>query len=96
MSFQTDGEIYVALANQKNYISLHMVPLYVYPELRARLDACGKKCKAGKGCINFLHAEELPLEALAEIIGTTTAEDYKQKLRQLRSTGRPKKQSAKA
>lgn len=84
LTFKAEGEWYVALASQKNYLSLHLVPIYVYPELRATLDAGGKKLKCGKGCINFKRAEELPLEAIGEIIGANSAADYVEKMRSLR------------
>lgn len=69
LTFKAEGEWYVALANQKNYISLYLMPVYVYPELKAKLDAGGKDLKCGKSCINFKKAEELPLEVIGEIIG---------------------------
>ena len=47
LSFGVDGEMYVALASQKNYISLHLMPMYVFPELKAKLNAAGKKLKGG-------------------------------------------------
>jgi Domain of unknown function (DU1801) len=74
LSFKAGADWYVALASQKNYISLYLMPLYVFPELKARLDAGGKKLKCGKGCINFTRAEDLPLEAVAEIVGANDAE----------------------
>lgn len=39
LTFKASGEWYVALASQKNYLSLHLVPIYVYPELREKLDS---------------------------------------------------------
>src|SRR5918992_360130 len=57
LSFKADADWYVALANQKNYISLYLMPLYVFPELKAKLDAGGKNLKCGKSCINFRAAE---------------------------------------
>ena len=86
LTFKASGEWYVALASQKNYLSLHLTPMYVYPELRAKLDAGEKKVKSGKGCINFKRAEELPLEAIGEIVGATSAADYVEKLRSLRKS----------
>lgn len=86
LTFKAEGEWYVALASQKNYLSLHLVPIYVYPELRAKLDAGGKKVKCGKGCINFKRAEELPLEAIGEIIGANSAADYVEKMRGVRKS----------
>src|SRR3712207_4545437 len=53
LTFKAGDESYVALANQKNYVSLYLMPLYVFPGLKARLDSSGKKLKCGKSCINF-------------------------------------------
>jgi Domain of unknown function (DU1801) len=86
LSFKAEGEWYVALASQKNYLSLHLPPIYIYPELRAKLDAGGKKLKCGKGCINFKRAEELPLEVIGEIVGANSAADYVEKMRSLRKS----------
>lgn len=81
LTFKAAGEWYVALASQKNYISLYLMPIYVYPELRAKLDAGGKRLKCGKSCINFRRAEELPLEVIGEIVGANGAADYVEKVR---------------
>ena len=83
--FKAVDQQYVALANQKNYISLHLIPLYIFPELQAKLDAGGKKLKCGKGCINFKRAEELPLEVIAEIISANDAKAFAEHMRQLRN-----------
>ncbi len=91
LTFAVDGEMYVALANQKNYISLHLIPIYIFPELKAKLDNSGKKVKGGKGCVNFLRAEELPLDIIAQIVGSCEAESYKEKMRQLRGKEKSKK-----
>ena len=84
LTFKAGGEMYVALASQKNYISLYLMPLYVYPELKAKLDAGGKKLKCGKSCINFRRADELPLDVIAEIVGATPAAAYVEKVRSVR------------
>lgn len=84
--FKTGKEWYVALANQKNYISLYLTPLYVYPELKAKFDAANEKVKCGKGCVNFRRAEDLPLSVIAEIISATSAESYRAKIESLRKS----------
>jgi len=81
LTFMVGDEMYVALANQKNYISLYLMPLYYFPELKAKLDAAGKGLKCGKSCINFKRAEELPLEVVSEIVGATGAPDYLERVR---------------
>ena len=85
LSFKAGKDWYVALANQKNYISLHLMPIYVYPELRAKFDANNQKLKCGKGCINFKKAEDLPLATIAEIISVTDAESYRAKIQSVKT-----------
>ena len=90
LTYKAGGEWYVALANQKNYISLYLMPLYVYPELKAKLDASGKRLKCGKSCINFKRADELPLEVVAEVVAATDAEAYQERVREVRGQGKKK------
>ena len=96
LSFKAGDDWLVALANQKNYISLYLIPLYVFPEMKAKFDAAanaGLKC--GKSCINFKRAEELPLEVIGEIVSGYEADDYAERVRQIRSAERPPRQKAK-
>ena len=81
LTFRAEEEMYVALASWKNYISLYLMPLYLYPELKAKLDAAEKKVKCGKSCINFRRADELPLEAIGEIVGATGAGEYVERVK---------------
>lgn len=76
LSFVADGEMYIAIIDGKNYISLHLMPIYFFPELKARLDASGKKLKGGKSCVNFTRADELPLDVIGEIVAATSADDF--------------------
>ena len=87
LTFKAGDEWYVALASQKNYISLYLMPVYVFPELKAKLDAAGRGLKCGKSCINFKRADDLPLEAVAEIVGATDAEAYRRRVREARGKG---------
>ena len=85
LSFKAGDDWLVALANQKNYISLYLMPLYVFPELKAKFDAAASgKLKCGKSCINFQRAEELPLEVLGEIVGHHDAPAYAEQVRLIR------------
>ena len=83
--FKADDQQYVALANQKNYISLYLMPLYVFPESKAKLDASGRKLKCGKGCVNFKRAGDLPLEVIAEIISAYDAKAYVEHMQHMRN-----------
>jgi hypothetical protein len=63
---------YVALASEKSYLSLHLMPVYGDKVLAARLEAgfqaAGKKLKMGKACIRFTVANDLALDVVGEII----------------------------
>ena len=85
LSFKAGDDWLVALANQKNYISLYLMPLYMFPEMKAKFDeAADAKLKCGKSCINFKRATQLPLEVLGEIVGSYEADDYAERARQAR------------
>ncbi|HEV2881514.1 MAG TPA: DUF1801 domain-containing protein [Pyrinomonadaceae bacterium] len=95
LSFKTGDDWLVALANQKNYISLHLIPLYMFPEMKAKFDAAASaKLKCGKGCVNFKRAEELPLEVVGEIVRSHEAVDYAERMRQIRLAKKPPRQKA--
>jgi hypothetical protein len=88
LSFKAGNDWLVALANQKNYISLYLMPLYLFPEMKAKFDAAADgKLKCGKSCINFKRAGQLPLEVLGEIVGSYEADDYEERVRQVRLRG---------
>ena len=62
LEFRAGKEMCIGLTNQKGYLSLHLVPMYLLPALRERLAVAAPKLKMGSGCVNFKKAEELPLE----------------------------------
>ncbi len=62
------------------------MPMYVFPELKERIDAAGKKLKCGKSCINFKRAEDLPLDVIGEIFASCDAESYKRGVEQARKS----------
>lgn len=94
--YMADDVWFLALANQKNYISLHLCSIYTFPELKAKLDNSGKKLKCGKGCINFQRAEDLPLETIVEIIRTYDAKSYIKHVQKIREDARAERKSGKA
>lgn len=42
----------------KNYVSFHFVPLYMYPELGARMSPALKRHRQGKACFNFKEVDD--------------------------------------
>ena len=65
---------YVALASQKSYLSLHLLPVYGDGGLAKRLadgfKAAGKKLQMGKACIHFRRADDLALDVIGQIVAT--------------------------
>jgi len=58
------GDGWVALANQKNYISLYTCSAEHLAEFKAR----HPDIKTGKGCINFQPGRKIPFEDLRAVI----------------------------
>jgi hypothetical protein len=71
---------YMALASQKNHMSLYLLALYANPELLAWFEqqwaAAGKKLNRGKSCIRFKKIDDLALDVLAQTIEKTPARSY--------------------
>ena len=65
---------YVALASQKSYLSLHLMPVYFDKKLARQLQdgfrAANKKLDMGKACIRFKTADDLALEAIGAIVAS--------------------------
>src|SRR5262245_44372430 len=59
---------YVALALEKSYLSLHLMPVYGDPEqarqLKDGFKAAGKKLDMGKACIHCKTADDLALDVI--------------------------------
>jgi hypothetical protein len=71
---------YAALAAQKNYNALYLMTAYGSASeaawLREAFRKAGKKLDMGKSCIRFKSADDLPLEAIGEMIGRTPPAKY--------------------
>jgi Domain of unknown function (DU1801) len=66
--------MYVALASQKSYLSLHLMSIYgdatQAKQLEARFRAAGKKLDKGKACIRFKTTDDLELDAIADVVAS--------------------------
>ena len=69
---------YVALASQKNYMSLYLMGVYGEGEssFKERYKATGKKLDMGKSCVRFKSLDDLPLDLIAETVAKITPEKY--------------------
>ncbi len=61
-------EIFFASAQiKKNYVSLYLMPVYMYPELLNDISPALKKRMQGKSCFNFKKVEPELFEELATL-----------------------------
>ena len=69
----TNGDGWVALANQKNYISLYTCSLQHLEEFKKKYP----KVKTGKGCVNIQDRDDFPVAELASVIISAMEKKYK-------------------
>lgn len=71
---------YVALAAQKHYYALYLMGVYADPAQEARLQEAfaeaGKKLDMGKSCLRFKKLEDLPLEAIGQLVAEVPPDAY--------------------
>jgi hypothetical protein len=69
---------YLSLAAQKNYYALYLLGAYMDPEqakqLKEAFKRAGKKMDMGKSCLRFKTLDDLPLDAIAQLIASTPPE----------------------
>lgn len=92
LTYKAGDDWYLSLGNQKNYISLYLCPVYMFPEMDAKLTASGKKLKRGKSCINFSRADDLPLDVIGEIVAAFAPDRYQAEVRCIRDESRVSRQ----
>jgi len=66
--YKAPGIFKYGLSSVKNYMSLHVMPIYASPVLFSRYKALLKSANFQKGCINFKNGNEMPLEIVQKLI----------------------------
>jgi uncharacterized protein YdhG (YjbR/CyaY superfamily) len=70
---------YIGLANQKNHMSLYLVGVYgdakQEQQLRDAFEKAGKKLDMGKSCVRFRKLDDLPLDAIGNIVAATPPDE---------------------
>ena len=69
----------VALAAQKNHLSLYLMAVYGSErnaEFERAWAASGKRLNMGKSCVRFKKLDDLALDVLAEVLGWMTPEQF--------------------
>ena len=71
---------YVALSSQKQYCSLYLFGAYwsatQLEQLKAAFKAAGKTLRMGKSCVNFQSPDDLPLEAIGQLISSISSDTW--------------------
>lgn len=71
---------YVGLAAQKRHYALYLMGIYGESDLEAKLrnafEAAGKKMDMGKSCLRFKKLEDVPWEAVGEVIAAVPPNAY--------------------
>jgi hypothetical protein len=66
--YKGKGVMKYGLASVKNYISLHLMPIYGSNTLHSKYKTLLPLANFQKGCINFNNENEMPIEIVRELI----------------------------
>ena len=66
--YKGKGMMKYALAGVKNYMSLHVLPMYGSKTLFSKYKALLHQANFQKGCINFSDGKKMPLEIVRQLI----------------------------
>jgi hypothetical protein len=75
--YKTGGYMKYGLAGMKNYMTLHILPIYGSKSLYTKYKLLLNKSTFQKGCINFHDENEMPLEILSKLISECSNIDLK-------------------
>ena len=88
----------VALASQKQYMSLYLNTVYGDPQLadwfRARYAETGKRLDMGKSCVRFRSLDDLPLDVIGETIAKVPLDRYVAHYQAVRGSSRKARRAA--
>ena len=73
--YKARGMMKYALAGVKNYMSLHVLPIYGSKTLHAKYQGLLDQADFQKGCINFDAAAKMPLDIVRQLISDTAGID---------------------
>lgn len=72
--------MFAALAAQKNYCSLYLSAIYSDPARRGQLekafDEIGKRPNLGKSCVRFTSLQDIPLEAIGNMLSQIPVDEF--------------------
>ncbi len=75
--YKAPGIFKYGLSSMKNYMSLHVMPIYGSTTLYSKYKGLLNKANFQKGCINFKNTEEMPLKIVKELIADCSKIDLR-------------------
>ena len=75
--YNSPGSFKYGLSSVKNYMSLHVFPMYVSTDLYEKYKGLLKEASFQKGCINFKNKDEMPLKIVADLIADCSKVDLR-------------------
>jgi hypothetical protein len=73
--YKGKGMMKYGLSSVKNYMSLHVLPIYGSPVLHSKYKILLKEARFQKGCINFENGDQMPLEILRRLFAECSTID---------------------
>jgi hypothetical protein len=64
---------FASIQRKKNYVTFHLMPLYMNAAMQKRVSPALKKRMQGKACFNFTEVDENLFADLAELVRTAAA-----------------------
>lgn len=74
--YEEDGVFKYGLAKTKNHFSFHSLVMYTNPSVKDYIEKNAKALKIQKGCINFIHARDFPLDIFKQFLIISAAADF--------------------
>src|SRR3954470_8987924 len=75
--YNAPGTFKYGLSSVKNYMSLHVLPIYGSPGIYEKYKALLNEANFQKGCINFKTKEEMPINIVKNLIKECSKVDLK-------------------
>jgi hypothetical protein len=66
--YKGNGSMKYGLSSVKNYMSLHVLPIYGSIKLHSKYKALLNKANFQKGCINFDNEDQMPMDIVQQLI----------------------------
>ena len=75
--YNVPGSFKYGLSSVKNYMSLHVFPMYASTIIYEKYKALLKNANFQKGCINFKNKDEMPLKIVKDLIADCSKLDLR-------------------